>query len=58
MNCSKCKAESDVLINGRCSKCWPFRVCKKCEVGTYESKPHPNWMGRWICDTCGHKTSR
>lgn len=35
-----------------------FGGCPKCLEGRLVSDPTPNWMNRWVCDACGHKTSR
>ena len=58
LKCRKCGRDSAVLVNGRCPHCKPFRACRRCGDGTYVSKPTPNWMNRFVCDTCGHKVSR
>lgn len=57
MTCNRCGNECTVLINGRGTCCNPFRACRKCVPGTYESKPTPNWMNRLKCDKCGHQRS-
>jgi hypothetical protein len=33
-------------------------ACRKCDTGSYVSRAQPNWMNRWVCDTCGHAISR
>lgn len=58
MNCSKCGKAADILANGRCMSCNPFRACRACPTGTLVSKPTPNWMNRWKCDSCGKAVSR
>lgn len=58
MKCVKCGNDADVLINDRCRNCNPLRACQRCKTGTLVSKPTPNWMNRWKCDSCGRAVSR
>lgn len=58
-HCKKCGKESTLLVNQRCPKCNPFRACttQGC-LGDFQSIPTPNWMNRFVCDTCGIEVSR
>lgn len=58
MKCVKCGKDTDILANGRCMSCSPFRACGVCPTGTLVSCPQPNWMNRWKCDNCGKAVSR
>ena len=58
LNCKVCGKPATIRIDGRCVNCNPFDACRKCDTGTYHSKPTAAWQNRFVCDQCGDKVSK